>query len=463
MAKITPPRQTIFVDPNVIQPAQPSGVAGLPERLEAQRIRQNVATLRQATNFVQNAVDFGVDIDNLLNQNASGEFEVAKAQAEARLKAEQQRAAEPEPLEERLTREPGEAPPVGPGVPPLRAQDDMELYEERFPELLTDITDIGKELKGRAKKAYDMWVQTQAPGWQGAMHGMYAQRVKDSAESNYNVAIAQNRNDGKVLEVVALYERAINEGIWDGSKIAEQRMEDISAAFLTNVTRAATTIADEAGYEEAKAFLDQVRGVTEEGPLSPEQVKEYRKAAGFLTEDQLEGVRRDVAQRLNDKFTQDERVYEQQVKRPAEDKIQDAMHSWITGDNYGDTGVPATSQDVEWQITNQGLRGEDQRPLLKDLQITRKALADGVVSDGTTLGLAMTMSLDSKITPEEMRRWAVTQMQAQKLSVDHAEEYILKKNDNFFKPRLATSAAIIDATLESDITFTAQEAAFAND
>lgn len=441
MAKINMPRQTIFPDPGIVQRAQSTGVAGLPERIEAQQVGQTISAIQQATNFVQNAVSFGVDIDNLLNQNAAGEFEVAKAQAESRLIAEQQRATEPEPLAERLTQKPGEAPPVGPGAPPMRVQDDMELYEERFPEMLTDINDIGKELKGRARKAYDMWVQTQAPGWQGAMHGMYTQRVEDNTKTKYNIVVSQNINIGNPVEVQRLYTEAIDNGVWSFAEIGEQMQADISAAALSKIESDAIAIADEQGYDAANDFLDKIRSNEDE---------DYKAVNSLLSNEQLEDIRKTVRLRLSDKFEQDERIYKKQVLEPTESQANELIDSYTWGTGVGPEDIPATSGDARSFIMNSDMRGPDKRKWLGYLDAIIESKAKGItVSDPAIENMAMAMSVDTQVTPSEFHTWRMGMVQEGKLTHADASKYYSDKKTNFEEPAMQIKALVLDAHIKS--------------
>lgn len=443
MAKINMPRQTIFPEPGVVQKAQPTGTAGLVQRIEAQQIAQNISALKQATNFIQNAASFGKDIDNLLNQNAAGEFEVAKATAEARLLAEQQRATEPEPLAERITPVPGGASQELTGAP-VRVQDDMELYEERFPELLTDITDIGKELKGRARKAYDMWVQTQAPGWQGAMHGMYAQRIKDNTETNYNIVIGQNINIGNPVEVQRLYTEAIDAGVWSFAEVGEQMQADVSAAALSTIETDAIAIADEFGYDAANEFLDNIRSNKDE---------KYKAINSLLSNEQLEDVRKTVRLRLSDKFEYDNRMYEKEVLEPTESNINTALASYTFGaTGYNEEGGPATAQDVWNLITQSGLRGDDQKRWLGYLDtVIQQKRAIGLESDPDVYKEGVNRSKDPAITLREFNDWIEDAGRRNLLTAEHMQALYddkIKYTDNVYSQ---TAAGVTKEATDNDI------------
>lgn len=460
MAKINAPRQTVFSDPSAIRRTGGGGgggsvirvgggAAGLEHRLEAQRIAGITETVSRVANFASDAIAFGQDLKTLTDQKVSGEFLVAKANAEERVRRENQRAVDPEPISERRQFLPGS---------PYREKSDEDLYEERSLELSGDLQEIGSELRGKSKQAYDLWLATKSPEWQGDLLKSYSDRVRAESVSDLNIAIGSHVRAGDVPGIIETYQIGIDQGIVRKADVAERMIEDISSAVFTNILSNATDIAEgrgvdaegnpiPAGLESATAYLDSI--------------KDIARAEGYdtyLDDKQLENIRSEVQLRLTDQAQQDDRIYKEQTLRPTESVLQEAMNSYVRGTNFRETGAPLASAQVDALIQGSDLFGADK--LRWDNTLTaaqhdfatdeEKRLAqlekEELEAEDAVIELlrreAVNKSMDATITPQAYQDWINTQVGPGKLDSTDMQNFIGDKERYFYNENWKTAAEV---------------------
>lgn len=424
MAKISPTRQQIFPDPGVVRPQRRDVDVGLTERIKAAQIAGTTRAISQATNLVGSLANLGQDIDALIEQKSTGDFEVAKANAQVLFDQEQRRAQEPEPEAERMV----DAGFIG---SPFHRRSDSDLFKLRQQELMQNTFEIGQQLKGRARNRYETWLATQAPAWNDALALEYGNRIKRNSMSDLGISIEGAKNRGDVGEMVRLYNEGIVSGVWDRAEIAGQMFDDISTTIETNLTRGISAIADRDGYDAAYAALEVARS---------------EDVGGFLSEDQFEGVRDVVRQKLQDRQAQDKYEYEENLLKPAEDKLERMLTSYDLGVPYSEEGEVAGFWDVAQEIANSGMEGKDRRRWMKDLNAMKDDKLRGPdVSNGPVYAEALERRLRATETPGQYHDWLIEQVGAGLLTGGDARTLHKDKISFWENPNWETAGAMGDS------------------